>query len=44
MYWLTAIALLAAFFLWAFSPDVAGAVWATLSTLAACWLAIDLFE
>lgn len=44
MYWLTAIALLAGFFLWAFSPDVVGAFWATLSTLAACWLAIDLFE
>lgn len=44
MYWLTTIALLAVFFLWVFSPDVAGAFWATLATLAACWLAMELLE
>lgn len=44
MYWLTAIALVAVFNLWVFSPDLVGAVWATIATLAACWLALELVE
>lgn len=44
MYWLTAIAVVAVFNLWVFSPDLVGAVWATIATLAACWLALELVE
>ena len=44
MYWLSAIALVAVFYLWVFSPDLAGAFWATVATLAACWLALELVE
>ncbi|MFQ5799645.1 MAG: hypothetical protein ACE5H0_13270 [Bacteroidota bacterium] len=43
MFWLTVTAF-AAFFLWVLSPDLASDFQATLATLAAGWLLLELSE
>ncbi len=44
MFWLTVIALIAAFYLWFFSPDLPKALWATVATVVFGILVIELAE
>ncbi|MFQ5994408.1 MAG: hypothetical protein ACE5K1_04890 [Acidiferrobacterales bacterium] len=44
MLWLAIIALVAAFFIWVFSPDLVSAFWATVATVVFGRVAVDLFE
>jgi hypothetical protein len=41
MLWLTAVALIAAFFIWVLSPDPIGALWVTVGTVGTVWLVIE---
>jgi peptidoglycan/LPS O-acetylase OafA/YrhL len=44
MLWLTVIALIAAFYLWIFSPDLPKALWATVATVVFGFLVVELTE
>jgi hypothetical protein len=44
MLWLTVVALIAAFFIWIFSPDVISALWVTVATVTGGWLVVELLS
>lgn len=44
MLWLTVVALIAAFFIWIFSPDVISALWVTVATVTCGWLVLELLS